>query len=280
MTIVFLNGQFIPREAALIPIDDRGFLFGHGVFTTIKVSQGRVQNLEAHLSRLKDHARALKIVPPIISFDLLGQLIQLNHAFEGDWKLKIIFTAGPSKLNKMDFLPHANFLMTLEKYGGPPHESRLTLFPHAITGPVAQLKSLSYLSRLCVADYASTNGFDDALVLSPEGWILESAYANIFWKMNSTLFTPDSILPYLKGITIKVVERAAQLLGLDWRQVKIFPSDIPQHAQIYLVNSMMGILPVVCCADRLFARDLGFEGLLKAAFDSELEKQSIFMSAT
>ncbi len=276
MNVVFLNGKFLSRTEAFIPIDDRGFLFGHGVFTTIKIVNGSFENYHAHMARLTSHAKELKIESPIIDIALLQELLSRNHALEGVWRLKIILTGGASELRRMRSAPPGQILMTVEKQSIVPlAECRITHYPYTITGPTAKLKSLSYLNRLCMADYSTTSGFDDALVLSPEGWILEAAFANIFWRIKDKVYTPDASLPYLKGVSIGSVEKCIGILGLEWHPAKVKAPDLADDAQIYLTNSMIGIVPVVSYMEHVFPRDLSFEKRLINSFKSEIEHSSV-----
>lgn len=276
MNVVFLNGQFLPRSQAFIPIDDRGFLFGHGAFTTIKVVNGLLENFSAHIARLTSHAKELKIEVPLIHIGIFRELLSRNHGFEGTWRLKIVFTGGASELRKMKPAPPGQILITLEKQSHlPQEECRLTHYPITITGPTSKLKSLSYVNRLCVADYATTSEFNDALVLSPEGWMLETAFANIFWRIKDKLYTPDASLPYLKGVSIALVEKCAENMKMECLPAITKPADLPDNSQIFLTNSMIGIVPVVSYMERLFSRDPVFEKLLKESYKGEMIHASL-----
>ena len=94
MNIVFLDGTFHFENEAFIPVNDRGFLFGDGVFTTIRVIEGQPECMEMHLERIQSHCRALNIVPPAIASNLIMELIKQNGAENGQWRLKIIVTGG------------------------------------------------------------------------------------------------------------------------------------------------------------------------------------------
>lgn len=276
MDIVFLDGNFLKRSKACISIDDRGFLFGHGVFTTIRVVDGVVENYFMHMQRLIDHARELHIQFTPVESQTVEGLIKLNQAFKGVWRLKIILTAGPSKLKKLQDVPCGHYLMTLEMQTiGTSETYCVADYPYPINGPAAHLKSLSYLNRLCVADYAASRNCDDALVLSPEGWILESSYANLFWRIENHIYTPDPSLPYLKGISISMLEKCVKKLGLEWHTVRIKPDDLPLESQLYLTNAMIGLKPVTRYRQQAYERDLNFEQLLNKSFKNEIEGQSL-----
>ncbi len=85
---VFLNGQICLEQDAKIPINDRGFLFGEGIFTTIRVRQGKCEFLQSHLKRLEEQAKNLNFDISHLQFDWISKIIQYNKAYEGIWRLK------------------------------------------------------------------------------------------------------------------------------------------------------------------------------------------------
>ena len=86
-TIVYLNGEFFLEKNALIPATDRGFLFGDGVFRTIKIQEGHPQFWPQHLQKLKHDCEILGIIPPKISSEIIQELIDKNLAHKGTWRL-------------------------------------------------------------------------------------------------------------------------------------------------------------------------------------------------
>jgi len=239
MTTVFLNNQFIPENEARIPIEDRGFLFGDGVFTTIKVSNRNIELLDEHLERLRLQCQELHIIPPDIDKQWFQELIRLNEAFSGTWKLKIVITGGNEKALALPERSHGCLLITLEPYEVSEASVRLTVFPMPIVRPLSKLKSLSYLDRLCVADYAKNAGFDDALVLSPEGFVLETAFSNVFWRHAGRVYAPDPALPFLEGVTCQhYFKSLEQPVGY----AKMCLDEMPGDAEFYSCNALKGIV--------------------------------------
>lgn len=238
-SIVFLNHRFLPASQASIPITDRGFLFGDGIFTTIRVENGEPEHLERHLSRVKKQCIELKIDSPEISKEWLAQLIEKNHAQSGIWRMKIIVTGGDSSALNLEKRKFGNLLITISPYEPPIDPYRLTVYPYPIVSPVADLKSLSYLQRLHVKEYARQHGCDDAIVLSPEGFILETAFGNFCWILEDCLYVPDPELPLFEGITISVLQEKMQT-----KKVKSRIEDIPKEAKCYLCNTMIGCHPI------------------------------------
>jgi 4-amino-4-deoxychorismate lyase len=242
--IIFCNGKFLPEHEPCIPLTDRGFLFGDGIFTTIKVVNGKAEYLDDHITRCYEQCIMLGIIPPVISTEAVIKLVKKNQATTGIWRLKIIITGGNGHRLCLEQREFGKLLMMLGKVEESfPHLINLTLYEHTISSPHSRLKTLSYLSRLYVADYAKTRGFDDAIVLSCEGFIMETAFSNIFWVVGQEVFVPCSGLDLLLGITILKQIDEYRLKGYKVSFVKAKVEDIPSNAQIYICNSIRGVVP-------------------------------------
>ncbi len=226
MAITFWNGKFVPEEEILIPITDRGFLFGDGVFSTLKVVDGYIESYEAHLQRL----------------------------YEGAWRMKIIVTGGNSSTLDLSVREPGHVLMALKSYDNLVlQDYKLKIYPEPIHKPTAKLKSLAYIDRLYVKQFACQHGYDDALVLSSEGFLLETAFANLFWMNGDELFVPHERLPFLSGIALENVVKIGMELGLKTHRVCQKPEDISGSNEVYVCNALIGIQPVSRIEDRLFS---------------------------
>lgn len=260
--VVFLNGSFLPENQASIPISDRGFLYGDGVFTTIKVIQGKPEHLNLHLIKLFGDCEKVGIIPPKIAEKDVSELIRLNLAKEGVWRLKIVITGGNKPDLNLGQRAAGQCLITIKPYTGHASTCRLISYPFPISYPMGSFKSLSYLDRLWVKDYALKNDVDDVLLYDPAGRILESSFANIFWKIGNELFFPDPSLPFYQGVTIQIILDSCQSLSMNTVPSLAKLDEIPEKAQFYLCNSLRGVIPVVAIDDKNYIRDLSFEEII------------------
>jgi len=243
MGISFCNGQFIDENEPCIPLTDRGFLFGDAIFTSIKVVNGIPQLVEAHFTRLKTQCEALRIVPPELTLTDIDHLILKNMATQGVWRLKMIITGGNEPSLNLQKRKFGKFLMTMsEVHQNIPDNFRLTVFPMPICKPTARLKSLSYLDRLFVMDYAISHGFDDAIVLSVEGFLLETAFSNIFWINGPDVYIPDPNLDLMMGVTLTDHIEVLKNSGHTIHYVKQRLEDIAPSSQIFICNSIKEIV--------------------------------------
>ncbi len=256
---VFLNGEFQPEEIAKIPISDRGFLFGEGIFTTIRVHQGQCELFPGHLERLQSQARTLGFEFEMSNFDWIGELIKRNNASEGIWRLKIILTASCDN----NSIKLGTLLATLHPFQGKTSElCKLCLFPLPFVAPLAQLKSLSYLDHLYVRKYGEQQGCHDAIATSEQGFLLETGCSNLFWIDQGLLWVPDPKLPYLKGVFLQSI---LPQLPITVRPVEATLDDVPSTASVYMCNSLTHARPVLSIEQKSFPRNEQFEAMLQHA---------------
>lgn len=259
MTVILIDGKLVESTQATISCEDPAFLFGHGVFSTCLVRDGRIPFFQNHLDRLR--RQSLQLALPIDPFDvtLLPQLLRSNDALEGSWRLKLIQT------------PHHQQMM-ITRALPPPKIVNLVLYPDPIVRPLAKLKSLAYYDRFLVKQYALTKGAEDSLVLDAKGNILETAFSNILWLKNKTLHFVDPSLPYLEGITQQALLNAAEKMGYE-----ISPSSSSigelQGATAFTTNAIQGVVPVCSFDGVSLETGAEFEGVLKREFE-RMEEES------
>ena len=232
MKKVYWNGRFLDETEACLPLSDPAVMYGLGAFTTVKVFEGVPEYLDLHLERLASHCAALNIPKPDIKQDVVDHYIALQGAKMACWRLKIMATA-------------THLGMTLQPYSAPTVSSyRLCVYPEPVMRPTARLKSLSYLDRWWIKDYAQKQGCDEAVVVDGEDNILETAFGNIYWRLGNRLFLPDLTLPLLVGVGLQVVMQKARDMQQEIHQVRAKLQDIPNDAQVYVCNALTGSIPV------------------------------------
>jgi branched-subunit amino acid aminotransferase/4-amino-4-deoxychorismate lyase len=256
MSWVFLNGHFLEEEKALVPVTDRGFLFGDGVFTTARVSDGKVEFLDRHLKRLEEQCQCLNIEFPFICPASFEHLIQLNCAQKGVWRLKMIITGGVEEELRLPKRQAGQILFLLRPYSLLPFQPiHLSSFPLPVGDFHHSIKSLCYLTRLSMKQFASEKGVEDVLASSQEGYVTETAFSNFFGWDGKTLLIPDPSLPYLKGIFLDWLMNES---GFSFQFVKMPGAALPQ-VSFYTCNVLTYFRPVVEIQGSLTLRCLDFE---------------------
>lgn len=248
LSIVFWEGKFIPEAEAFVPITDRGFLYGEGVFTTLKVNHGRIEAYEAHLQRLKLHTESLMLKLPVLEVDSLKDMVLFNHALQGAWRLKILFTSGSNR-SDLEFQCHqpGGLLMTLEPFINPfsiNHPVKLGIYEFPIVKPLSRIKTLAYLDRLLIKKAAKRVNCDDCVTMTESGILLETGFSNLFWIDSKIVYLPEAELPYLQGISLRFCLKVLQEMGFAIHYCKPNLKMIQNFSHCFVCNSLMGPQPV------------------------------------
>lgn len=236
---VYWNGQIVSSDKVLIPFEDAGFLYGEGVFTTLRVKNGQPCFLKEHLARLKEQSEMLSLPQPKIDHRVIFDLIALNQALQGDFRLKLIRTPGQE----------IAFVAPYQAREGEPCTLRLEPIPHYQSS--APIKSLAYLDRKWARAKAQQEGFDDSLLCCPGGFWLETGSGNVFWHEKGKFYYPSQTNFYLKGIILTRLIESKQMVPAV--------SNPSREANLYLCNSLHGVRPVVQVQGFPYPRDFDME---------------------
>jgi aminodeoxychorismate lyase len=266
---VFLNGQFVPEAQALIPVNDRGFLYGDGLFETLRVCGGRPFRMAQHLERMTRGADFLKIKCPFTPKELVNfaeQLIEKNRMPEA--VLRVTLTRGPGERGytpQTDSRP--TVVMTLHAVSGAPASGtarsdpspsqavpeagapiqwRLITSSHRIPvgDPLSSFKTANKLVHVMARMEAVEQGADEALLVNTNGEVVETASGNLFWVGDGEICTVPTSCGALPGITRAVVLEICQSLGLPVNERVIKPEALGKSEGIFITQSALGIVPV------------------------------------
>jgi len=248
--IVFLNGQFVPEARAVVPINDRGFMYGDGLFETVRICQGRPFRLAQHLERMMRGADFLKIKCPFTPKELqdfASQLIEQNQMTEAI--LRVTLTRGPGERG---YAPgpdgRPTVLMTL--HGVPPMENSApwslitSSYRILAADPLSSFKTLNKLVHVMARGEAVGQGADEALLLNSNGEVAETTSGNLFWVYQDTVCTVPTGRGALPGITRAVILEICQTLGLTTNKRVIKPEALRNSEGVFITQSALGIVPV------------------------------------
>ena len=249
--LVFLNGQFLPEAQAVVPVNDRGFLLGDGLFETMRVVRGRLCRLPQHLDRLARGAEFLKIILPFTPDELkgfAGQLIEQNKM--PDAILRLTLTRGPGGRG---YAPGGDskptVVMTLHPLPPPPNPAGWNLVTSSFRipagGSLASFKTTSKILHVMARVEAAEQGADEALLLNTNGEAAETAGGNLFWVHDDTICTVPAGHGILPGITRAIMLEICQMLGLQTSERAIKPAALKNSVGIFVTQSVFGIVPVV-----------------------------------
>ncbi|MGA2802706.1 MAG: aminotransferase class IV [Verrucomicrobiota bacterium] len=249
---IFLNGQFVSEQQAVISVNDRGFMYGDGLFETMRVCGGKPFRIAQHLERMTRGADFLKIKCPFTPKELqdfAGQLIGQNQMPEAI--LRVTLTRGPGERGytpKSDGKPtvvitlHAASPMDVEN---PVQWSLITSsFRVLAADPLAAFKTTNKLTHVMARIEAAKKGADEALLVNTNGEVAETTSGNLFWVYNDSICTTPTDCGVLPGITRAVVLEICQTLGLQTNQRVIKPEALRNSEGIFVTQSALGIVPV------------------------------------
>lgn len=250
--IVFLNGKFLPAADAVVPLNDRGFLLGDGLFETMRVANGRPFRCAQHLERLTRGADFLKIKLSFTPKEIqkfAGELIEQNKLAEAILRVTLTRGAGARGYSPKNSGP-PTLAMTLQPLppvnaDEPVQWSLVTSsFRLPASDALASFKTTSKILNVLARAEAEEQGADEALLLNANGEVAETAGGNIFWVYQDKICTVPTGRGVLPGITRAVVLEICQSLGLETNKCVVKPEQLRNAEGIFVTQSALGIVPV------------------------------------
>ena len=248
---VYFNGRFMPKEDVRISPDDRGFLFGDGVYEVIRAYKGRLFKTEAHFKRLERSLRELHIDGVDVKEleDVAEQLLQLNHLEHEDAKLYIQVTRGAAP--RQHCFPAAGTPPTVYAYVStfqPPVEKwergvRVILVPD-VRWARCDIKSVALLPNILACQQAKENGAEEAVFVR-NGVITEGSHTSFCAVFDGVLNTHPKTNYVLTGTMREIVLELCGQLGVPFREFPIFERDLKKADEIMILGTTSEIMPVI-----------------------------------
>ncbi len=249
MTTVYLNGQFLPLQQACVPVMDRGFLFGDGVYEVIPVYDRRPFRLHEHLARLQASLDGIRLDNPHRTAEwenLIGQIVASAEWPDQGVYLQVTRGAGPRDHAFPKTVQPTVFILPLQL--SPPSAAAVEHGASAITAvdnrwlrcdlKVTSLLPNVLLRQLSVdADCAET-------VLIRDGQLIEGAASSVFVVLDGVLLAPPKSNLLLPGITYDVVLELAAAAGVPCDVRPIVETELRSAGEIWLTSSTKEILAV------------------------------------
>ncbi|MCP4747793.1 MAG: aminodeoxychorismate synthase component I [Desulfobacteraceae bacterium] len=247
---VWLNGRLVQAAKAAVPVTDQGLLYGNGFFETIRADNGKAPLFEDHMARFHSTWRALMPnEPPELTWDhIIAQVLEANGLETGCASVKVLATRGSSTSAPWD----NNLLVSARAYSHRLNTLKETknkglslgIYPHPRQSPLAAHKTLNYLYYLHASQWAKNAGFDEALILNPDGTVSETNTANILLINGRDVILPDSPAA-LTGVMCTVVRRQLLRWGFHISQRTVKPEELRSAQLVLLTNALMGAAPVL-----------------------------------
>lgn len=244
-SLVYLNGRFLPLSEAKVPVLDRGFLFGDGVYEVIPVYGGRPLRLEEHLERLKQSLASINMAPPLTDAEWAAIFDRLISG-PADQSIYLQVTRGVAP--KRDHAIPPDIKPTLFAMCTPiapiPLEGIKAVTVDDIRWDRCNIKAITLLANVLLRQEAVDHGASEAILVRDHR-VLEGAASNIFIVLNGTLITPPKGPEILPGITRDLVLELAREQGIPAMERHFTRDELKAAEEIWLTSSTREILAVV-----------------------------------
>jgi len=251
--LVFLNGRFVPEERAVVSVFDRSFLYGDGLFETMRVFRGKPFRWEQHIERLQRGADFLKIKLPFAPAALrqfADELVAKNNLPDALLRLTLSRGVGVRGYSPKG-AEQSTLVMSLHPApvcdANNPPRWKLIASTHRLPAnePLAQFKTCNKLAQILARAEADAAGADEALLLNTDGFVVEGASSNLFWIEDHTVCTPPLAAGILPGVTRAVVLEICRQLGLATREANISAKQLRGVSGVFVSLSSFGVVEIV-----------------------------------
>ncbi len=252
---VWLDNKLVDETDARISVFDHGLLYGDGVFEGIRVYNSRIFEHEAHLKRLYESAKAIRLVVPM-SKDKLISAVEKTTEANGvvDGYIRLVVTRGVGTLGLNPFICEEGRLFiiadNIQLYPEELYEkgmkviSATTVRNHPLSLP-PQVKSLNYLNSILAKIEALDNDVPEAVMYNHEGYVAEATADNVFIVRNGVIYTPPVEAGALEGITRGIVIKLAKEENLEVVEKNLTRCDLYICDEFFLTGTAAEVIGIV-----------------------------------
>jgi branched-chain amino acid aminotransferase len=252
---IWLDGKLVDQEDAKITVFDHGLLYGDGVFEGIRVYSGRVFELEAHVKRLYESAKAIRLTIQLTQDEMAGavrETVQANGLSDG--YIRLVVTRGVGTLGLNPFVcERSSIFIIADKIQLYPEElyekgmkiiSATTVRNHPLAIP-PQAKSLNYLNNILAKIEALDSNVPEAIMYNHEGYVAEATGDNVFIVADGVIYTPPAEAGALGGITRSIVIRLAGQENIQVIEKNLTRFDLYVCDEFFLTGTAAEVIGIV-----------------------------------
>lgn len=251
---VYLNNKIVPKSEATVSVYDHGFLYGDGVYETMRAYDGVVFMIDEHISRLRRSAEMIRLLLPKDSDGIkkaIYETLIANNRKDAYIRLTVSRGYGPIGLDP-DLCRDATFVVIAEEMKGYP----ASMYKNGINIIIAgtrrnlreainpRIKSLNFLNNILAKIEAKDAGAYEAIMLNSKGYIAEGTISNIFFAKEGVVCTPSTGCGILDGITRKIILDLAVREGFRVREGRFSSSDLFSASECFITNTTLEVMPV------------------------------------
>ncbi|WP_281975395.1 branched-chain-amino-acid transaminase [Halobacillus litoralis] len=252
---IYLSGEYVRKEEAVVSVYDHGFLYGDGVFEGIRVYEGNIFKLEEHLGRLYDSAKSIMLHIPYDKEELeeiIAETVRRNQLETA--YIRVVVSRGAGNLGldpascaqpRLVVIAEALSLFPKELYERGVRLASVSSRRNRPDVLPPQVKSLNYLNNILVKMEANQAGVDEALMMNDQGYVTEGSADNIFIVKNGTILTPPTYLGALEGITRNAIIDLAEEKGYNIKEQPFTRHDVYVADEVFLTGTAAEVIAVV-----------------------------------
>jgi branched-chain amino acid aminotransferase len=249
-----VEGKLVPPEQALVPVLDRGFLYGDSVYEVVRTYAGRPFELDRHLERMERTAQRIDLTLPAREVIVRELQRTLDAAANEESYARIVITRGIGEFGLSPLLARGqNRLVIIVRPLSPPPEqqyesglqmaiARTRRNPPQALDPA--LKTGNYLNNILALREAHEAGADDAILLDLAGRVTEGTTSNVFFVRHGVLVTPPLVLGMLEGVTRALFIEIARSEGLILREEPHGPEALAAADEVFMTSTLREAMPV------------------------------------
>jgi D-alanine transaminase len=252
--LAYLNGQFLPRAAAAVPVEDRGFVFGDGVYEVWRVVGGRLFETQRHLARLSSGLSELRIpAPDLVDPERLtaiaDRLLTDDALRDGEATFYVEITRGVApRTHQFPSGTIAPTVFAMANRFKPPEDLRAS-GATCITMPDIRwlrcdIKTIQLLPNVLGKQAAAEVGALDVLFVR-DGAITETSHANVLAVIDGAIRTHPTNNLILPGVTRAVVLEIARNLGIRVDETPFTPGDLARASEVFLAGTTTDVMPII-----------------------------------
>jgi branched-chain amino acid aminotransferase len=259
---VYVNGTITAASDAVVPVYDHGFLYGEGVYETLR-TYNRVPFLyERHCARLRASAKYLDLRVPFSDDDLRRSVDETMDA-AGEMReayIRILLTRGVGDLSyDIQATPAPSLIIIVKPFDEPPARVftegiRISLVSIMRNHPASVnpiIKSNNLLNNALAMQEAHRRGAEEGLMCNYRGELSECAQANFFLVRDGVALTPRSEAGLLEGITRDFIFDVGDDVGVPVQKTTLFPDDLASAEEAFITGSTRELSPVVRIDDQV-----------------------------
>jgi branched-chain amino acid aminotransferase len=261
--VVYVNGKIADQATATVPVFDHGFLYGEGIYETLRTYRQRPFLFDRHMRRLRQSAGLMALDVPFSDEELRARMdetvaahphLRQGSGGQAEAYIRVLLTRGVGELTyNPAATPTPSLVIIVKPFPVPPERTfaegiRLALVSVRRNHPQAlnpMIKSNNLINNALAMQEALRQGAEEALMQNQAGDLVECSQSNFFVVRNGEVLTAPLSSGLLPGITREFVLELADELGIPGRESRLTPADLEEVDEAFITGTTREVTPVI-----------------------------------